>query len=376
MLFNLLNYSLILVLLSYLTIFHKLRLDVTISLVFLSLTPFLLTFFMSQTYNSDVIQFTYHASKFRSLLGLHEFNYTLHDILKLDKPLSKPVSLSGILYAYLVPLPFIENYISLGFFNWFIYIFFISFLILKKKIDGFLLFFLLFYPSIVLYCSLALRDTIILILTLLTFLFLIEKKYILSLLFLFLVFAFRPQNAYLLLPLILFYSLWFNNIIGSSNLLKILLTLVSSLIILINYNTELIQIVNDYRIARAREDLFLVEDVPLANNLQSFFIMVASSIPRFFIEPTIFNASNLFQFVQASENIATIFLIIYVYNNSRKLGFGKSMFWILSLFFIAGIYGYTQSNIGALTRYKYVFIVLYIFAVNYDVKLNFKKITN
>ena len=376
MLFNLLNYSLILVLLSYLTIFHKLRLDVTISLVFLSLTPFLLTFFMSQTYNSDVIQFTYHASKFRSLLGLHEFNYTLHDILKLDKPLSTPVSLSGILYAYLVPLPFIENYISLGFFNWFIYIFFISFLILKKKIDGFLLFFLLFYPSIVLYCSLALRDTIILILTLLTFLFLIEKKYILSLLFLFLVFAFRPQNAYLLLPLILFYSLWFNNIIGSSNLLKILLTLVSSFIILINYNAELIQIVNDYRIARAREDLFLVEDVPLANDLQSFFIMVVSSIPRFFIEPTIFNASNLFQFVQASENIATIFLIIYVYNNSRKLGFGKSMFWILSLFFIAGIYGYTQSNIGALTRYKYVFIVLYIFAVNYDVKLNFKKITN
>ncbi len=376
MLFNLLNYSLILVLLSYLTIFHKLRLDVTISLVFLSLTPFLLTFFMSQTYNSDVIQFTYHASKFRSLLGLHEFNYTFHDILKLDKPLSTPVSLSGILYAYLVPLPFIENYISLGFFNWFIYIFFISFLILKKKIDGFLLFFLLFYPSIVLYCSLALRDTIILILTLLTFLFLIEKKYILSLLFLFLVFAFRPQNAYLLLPLILFYSLWFNNIIGSSNLLKILLTLVSSFIILINYNAELIQIVNDYRIARAREDLFLVEDVPLANDLQSFFIMVVSSIPRFFIEPTIFNASNLFQFVQASENIATIFLIIYVYNNSRKLGFGKSMFWILSLFFIAGIYGYTQSNIGALTRYKYVFIVLYIFAVNYDVKLNFKKITN
>tara|TARA_Y100000590_G_scaffold55884_4_gene58562 strand:+ start:19226 stop:20221 length:996 start_codon:yes stop_codon:yes gene_type:complete len=331
---------------------------------------------MSQTYNSDVIQFTYHASKFRSLLGLHEFNYTFHDILKLDKPLSTPVSLSGILYAYLVPLPFIENYISLGFFNWFIYIFFISFLILKKKIDGFLLFFLLFYPSIVLYCSLALRDTIILILTLLTFLFLIEKKYILSLLFLFLVFAFRPQNAYLLLPLILFYSLWFNNIIGSSNLLKILLTLVSSFIILINYNAELIQIVNDYRIARAREDLFLVEDVPLANDLQSFFIMVVSSIPRFFIEPTIFNASNLFQFVQASENIATIFLIIYVYNNSRKLGFGKSMFWILSLFFIAGIYGYTQSNIGALTRYKYVFIVLYIFAVNYDVKLNFKKITN
>ena len=175
MFFNALNYSLILVLLTYLFFFQKLRLDVLISLAFLSLTPFLLGLIMSQTYNSDVIQFTYHARKFRHLVGLHEFNYTLHDILKLDKPLFKPVSLSGMFYAYLVPLPFIEDYISLGFFNWYIYILFMFFGP-EKNIDGLLLFFLLFFPSIVLYCSLALRDNIILIVTILTFLFLIEKK--------------------------------------------------------------------------------------------------------------------------------------------------------------------------------------------------------
>lgn len=373
MFFNALNYSLILVLLTYLFFFQKLRLDVLISLAFLSLTPFLLGLIMSQTYNSDVIQFTYHARKFRHLVGLHEFNYTLHDILKLDKPLFKPVSLSGMFYAYLVPLPFIENYISLGFFNWYIYILFISFLVLKKNIDGLLLFFLLFFPSIVLYCSLALRDNIILIVTILTFLFLIEKKYILSFFYLFLVYALRPQNAYLLIPIVLFYSIWYNNYFGTSKLIKFFLTIIPFSIILVIYNIDLLNWVNDYKIARARENLIAIESMVIANDLYSFFTMMFFSIPRFFIEPTIFNSSNLFQYIQAVENILIVILIIYVFNNSKKLGLSKSFFWLLSLLFIAGLYGYTQSNIGALTRYKYVFIASYIFAVNYDLKLNYKK---
>ena len=373
MIFNILNYSLILVLLTYLYAFQKLRYDVIIILAILSLTPFVLALIMSQTYNSDVIQFTFHASKFRSFLGLHEFHYTLHDIYKLDKPISKPVSLSGMFYAYLVPLPFIENYMSLGFFNWFIYIIFICFLILRKKIDGLLLFFLLFYPSIILYCSLALRDTIILIVTILTILFLIEKRFIFSLFFLFIVFALRPQNAYLLLPIVIFYSFWYNNLFGSSKIIKILFTIVPFIIILISYSSELIQWVSDYRIARSRENLIAVENIQLASNLYSFFLMITNSIPRFFIEPTIFNASNLFQFIQAVENMIIIVLIFYVFLKSYKLGFSKSIFWLFSLLFIAGIYGYAQSNIGTLTRYKYVFIAAYIFAINYDLKLNYKK---
>ena len=66
-----------------------------------------------------------------------------------------------------------------------------------------------------------------------------------------------------------------------------------------------------------------------------------------------------------------LLIIIYLFFSTAKIGFLKSIFWIACLIFIGGLYGYVQSNVGALVRYKFVFYAMYVCAVMYEVqKLN------
>ena len=58
----------------------------------------------------------------------------------------------------LIPLPYIETFQSLGFFNRFILTVLIIWLYSSKNLRGWPLLFVIFYPSLLLYSSLALRD--------------------------------------------------------------------------------------------------------------------------------------------------------------------------------------------------------------------------
>ena len=365
MLTNFVNYSIILALLSYLAFFRHVRLEIVLLLAIISLLPFFLSSILPAGYISDVLTYTHYAQRYRSEIGLHDLNISEYDYRSFDK-FYLLGDRTGVIYGYLIPLPFIDNIYSLGFFNRFVYIIFIAYLILKKKVDGLLLYFLILYPSMMLYTNIALRDTIILVIILLTIIFLVEKKLFLCFLFLVPLFILRPVNSYLLLPIYIFYSVLFYDIKSIKK--YFLLFLISLIIIFISilYLDNIIQILNDYRTVRAREDGFKVENVILASNLFELVKMSFVSLPKFFIEPSIINFSNRFQFIQAVENLIILLFIISLFFYSFKLGKLKALFWILSLIFIAAIYVYAQSNIGALSRYKFVFIVMYIFAIFYE----------
>ena len=199
--------------------------------------------------------------------------------------------------------------------------------------------------------------------------YLIEKKYILSFIFLVLIYFLRPQNAILILPIIVVYALWFNNLFGSNRLWKsILIILIVSISVSI-FSEWILDILNQYRIARYREDNISDENIYLAGNLIELLTVVFNFVPKFFLEPTILNFKNLFQLFQSIENIIIILLLIIVFVKLFGINKSKSVYWILALISIAGAYSYAQSNVGALARYKYVFIAMYFFAALYEIKL-------
>ena len=79
---------------------------------------------------------------------------------------------SNMMLAF-IPLPYVETFQSLGFFNRLLATIITIWLYASKNLRGWPLLFLLFYPSFILYSSLALRDTLI-------FLFMIMSVYILE----------------------------------------------------------------------------------------------------------------------------------------------------------------------------------------------------
>ena len=81
----------------------------------------------------------------------------------------------------LVPLPYVETVNSLGFFSRFIATVLIIWLYSSKNIRGWPLLFMIFYPSFLLYSSLGLRDTMVFAFMMMSVIFFIENKRILSL---------------------------------------------------------------------------------------------------------------------------------------------------------------------------------------------------
>tara|TARA_B100000965_G_scaffold362884_1_gene345242 strand:- start:4381 stop:5499 length:1119 start_codon:yes stop_codon:yes gene_type:complete len=365
MLTNFVNYSIILALLSYLAFFRQIRLEIILLLAVISLLPFFLSSILPAGYLSDVLTYTHYAQRYRSEIGLHDLNISAYEYRSYDSfyLLGNP---TGIIYGYLIPLPFVDNIYSLGFFNRFVYIIFIAYLILKKKVDGLLLYFLILYPSMILYTNVALRDTLILVIILLTIIFLVEKKLFLCFLLLVPLFFLRPVNSYLLLPIYIVYSVFFYDMKPAKKFFLLLLISIAITILSILYLDNIIQTLNNYRIVRGREDGIEVDNIILANNVYELIKISFASLPNFFIEPRITNFSNIFQLLQAVENLIILFFIVSLFLYSFKLGKLKALFWILSLIFIAAVYGYVQSNVGALSRYKFVFIVMYIFAIFYE----------
>ena len=70
-----------------------------------------------------------------------------------------------------IPLPYVETINSLGFFSRFLATVTIIWLYSSKKLRGWPLLFILFYPSLLLYSSLALRDSLVFIFMILSHFF-------------------------------------------------------------------------------------------------------------------------------------------------------------------------------------------------------------
>ncbi len=363
---DIINYLVIVVIISTLVINKRLPLDIGMSLASTALLPFFLVgvLFPLGTF-SDIIQFTIYTQFFRAEYGIGPYPYGWEQVT--DFFGETVVHASSRLYS-LLPLPFIDTFKSLGFYNILIYVFFITYIYSKKILSKKIILFLIFCPSVALHYSLGLRETIVICSTLLTFLFLIEEKYILFLFYFFVLFIFKFTNAFLLIIPIAMYFIFFYETRGYKRYIKIIIILVSSILFLVylfNNASLIIDFLNGYRNNRYREDG--VFDITFANNFFTMFYMMILGIPKFFLNPSIFNFENSFQAFVAIELLFLNIFIIYIFVWSFKISKVRALYWIVSLILCGMVFSYVVENTGSIYRYRLPIYLLYIFGTVYNI---------
>ena len=372
---DLVNYLTVILLISYLIYFNKLNIKIGLILACLSSFPiFLIGTIIPIDLVSDVIQYTLYTQHHRAELGLGA-SVNAEDFNTLSRHKGLTVDKIGFIYA-LVPIPFIDNFKSIGFSNKFLLILLISYIYSHKdRRDYFIIFFLLFFPSIIFYSSTGLKDTLVLVTMVPLAFFIVEKNLLATILFLFILYIFRTVNVILLVPIISVYFIVFSKLNINIKLFIILFTSIIALIFLYIKADSILDSLNNYRLARAYEDVFAANpsiaagtNIYIAGDFYQLTISILTESIRFFVLPSLFNADSLFEKIQSIENIFIIVLLSYLFYKLYLFNKMKCLFWILSLLFIAGIYGYVQTNVGTLVRYKFVFIAMFVTIIVHEIK--------
>ena len=313
--------------------------------------PFLFNdFIFPENYMPDQKKYFHIANSIRGL----DLNYIQY---------SRNVEVSSWILS-LVPLPFIETINSLGFINKFIYTLLVVYLYSSKKIRGIPLFILIFYPSLLMYTSLSLRDTLILLFMLLSVIYFIEKKFSLSLFFLVFLSIIKFQNAFILILYFLFHSLFTPKTYFYKLRYFIILSFFPLLIFYIN---DIILLIDFYRAAMYREDGGEMSLYIPISNVNQFVILSLLSAPYFLMKPFFWEASSFLQLIQSIENLFILLTVILYLKILFRINKRLTIKWLVFLVLSFSIYGVVVFNYGTAVRYKFPFLVLFFVCSYYEI---------
>ena len=291
-----------------------------------------------------------------------------------DLALKTGAGLSGSFFA-LAPVPFINSVRSLAMINFLIYLFMFALLKQKRLSNNSVDFFFLLYPSLLLYSSLALRDTIIFLFMFMgIYFFLMKRNYPLFIIFLVPLIVLKFQNfLIIILSTFLFYF-----IKGGLRLYKILFVAISLYLFYLLHDVQIdrftlggvfsLNTLEGMRYALFAEnygyDYSLVDQLGYnpVNSIPEFILITIKGFLRFLLGPFIWAFDNLFQLIQSIENIVIIILITGILFSKKyfKETREKILFLNLMLLTAFSIYGFVVYNLGSAARYKFVFIGVYM----------------
>ena len=272
----------------------------------------------------------------------------------------------------LFPIPFINSIQSISMINFIIFL--LIFLFIKKEniSNNTVDYFYLLYPSLLLYSSLALRDTLILSIMMIgIYTILIREKYIIGLIICSPIFFIKFQNYFMIIAALgIFFFLK-----KASKWRYIFLAI---FVIIASFIPEKVPIVADLygRLERWRLALFYdqymynweyIEKMninALYEPLGTGFILLYQIVKNFFymlLKPFLWECDNPFQLIQSLENLVIFAMIIWlnrktIVNEKIKQ---KILFLNCLLFVSMAINGLVIFNFGSAVRYKYTFIVIY-----------------
>lgn len=268
---------------------------------------------------------------------------------------------SGILFA-LSPILNIEGMKSLAFVNRFLLVLTILFFYLKK-IDKVFILGLIFLPGIILYSSISIRDSFVLILSLLVFYSLFEKKYFFFFIVLVLLSLIKYQNAIFISLIIFFYLLYFQ--LGLKIKYK---TLVSIFFIVFIYFilSDFLDLLNSRRLGFYHESY---KDISNYQALTSFTFFMNLPIAFFdFIISPLKSISNLNSVIILIDTlILYVFSLILIIKNF-KIDFNRSCYWLIILFGLISLHGTLVYDPGTIHRYKILIFIPVLFAQLYSIK--------
>ena len=327
--------------------------ELTIYFLVLSIfTPiFIIGFLFDEKYMWDTIVYL------RNINFIRDFN---SELILPDNIDTKTFSL---LYS-LIPLPITDNTTNIGFFSKFLYILFFIYLIknkiFSKKVFCFLF---LFWPSIILYSSVGLKETPTLIITFFLIKKLINKNYIFMLLSFICLYFLKDQNSLILAVVALSYILIFE--LKFTKIDLIFIFGVSFLFLILFFLDPIFDRLNFYRFNMFQENLTPLNEITLLDYKSPLFVLdVFKYVFNFTFAPLPYEINNIFRFIQFVENLIIFFILLFFIKKAYKSDKKKTIFWIISLFFVFAIYGAITDNPGSISRWRFPFMATWILILN------------
>lgn len=324
----------------------------TVILSVLAATPFTLNgVLFLPSYMPDQFLYLDHVIALRRF-ELHE---TFSDM-------NNQVRTASLLFA-VAPLPFVDTLFGLAFVNRLFLTILIIWLYAKKNITDFALLFLLFYPSLLLYSSLALRDMMITAFMVVSIIQFVDRKWISTIIILIPLYLLKPQNAMIM---VLFFGVYLTLTRGNVlNDLKYILIPIGAVC-----SIPLLPLVIG-RLDAFRQIMFLqdgqdVDAYISIASLKTFMMQAPLAGPYFLVKPLPMEATGFLQYIQSTENILIVLviaLLLYLASLTQK---NLALKWIFFLAISMTIYGLVVFNFGTSVRYKFPFITAFVIGIYYD----------
>ncbi|EGU36726.1 hypothetical protein VII00023_01210 [Vibrio ichthyoenteri ATCC 700023] len=264
----------------------------------------------------------------------------------------------------IIPMPFALTVSSLGFFNKFLYVSLFMFLWHKRVFTNFSIFFYLLYPSLVVYSSLSLRDFMITSFMIVSFVYFIERKYLLAFSFSSILIFIKFQNLILISIVFAMYFYFFCLPLRR----QIALLVVLPIIYFILYS-NFIGDINYYRAVMYFEDGGVRGVDAISGPFNFVFELIAGSV-YFLLKPLPGEASNLFQLIQSLEGIFLFVVILYLLFSALILEKRTRvfLFWMAYIIITLGVYSLVVFNFGTAARYKFPFVLVFVVFICFDLK--------
>ncbi len=293
--------------------------------------------------------------------------YTAHDIRETldflnyytyEKSGYGNVANAGLFFS-LFPIPVINSVFSIAIINFMLYALIFIFLYRKGILSSSQsIWFYLLYPSLGLYAAIGGRDTLILIIMILSIYYLYKGRTIISILISSTLIFIKFQNFFIyVLALLLYKLIDQKKIFTLKNIFKFILVGVGFLLF--------IQAVSIEEIDRFRYNMYMedggdpLQYIPVTGFLDFIITGLTGGI-YMLLKPLVWESRNILQLIQSFENLV-IFYMIYKIIQSLKQVHNRFKYFLFFYFFIAmGIYGIVVFNFGTAARYKYTFIVIFI----------------
>tara|TARA_B100000900_G_scaffold406436_1_gene417460 strand:+ start:1961 stop:3064 length:1104 start_codon:yes stop_codon:yes gene_type:complete len=266
----------------------------------------------------------------------------------------------------LIPLPYIETIQSLGFFNRFLLTVLTIWLYSSKNLRGWPLLFIVFYPSLLLYSSLALRDTLVLIFMILSVILFIENRRLLASITALPLLLIKFQNFLLVIVFFVAHLYFSRDSFVYRYRYMFLIIVIASLA---PFMMTIIEILDINRLNMFIDDGGRLNAYVHMRTMEDFIIIAMQSAPYFLMKPLPWEADSFLTFIQSFENILILIFLSFMFIRTSEVDKRIAFKWLVYLFAALGIYGLVVYNFGTAVRYKFPFIVIVIVGMAYELYL-------
>ncbi len=294
-----------------------------------------------------------------------------------------PVGITGVFFG-LFPIPLINSVYSIGIINFLLYLIVFLFLYRQGYLRGLGMWLYLLYPSLLLYTSLSLRDTVIFLLMVISFWFYLKDRVTLSIVAQLPLIILKFQNLAIYgLSLILFF---FSSIFRPRLVRRPINPAVAYVFLMLFtiavpfiYRYGLMGL-NLYRHWMWTEDVGIrIQPIPETqiNGFVEFVRETLKSIPYFLLKPLPWEAENALQRLQSIENLMVAAVVIaLIWRAYWHRAHNRYMDFLLLYFLISlAIYGLVVWNFGTAARYKFTYVALFLifYASLYEMELQSRR---